>query len=113
MPPTASPPRAPQPGRVPEVPGETPGGLPAVTAGLARGRRVAATALLLVGLPVLTAALIPHREVLSYATPVLVVLILVVTVAFVGGLRVALPAAALGGLVLNWFFTPPFNTFAV
>ncbi len=113
MPPTVSPPRAPQPGRLPEVPGEAAGGLPAVSAGLARGRRLGATALLLVGLPVLTSALIPHRDGLSYATPVLVVLILVVAVALVGGLRVALPAAALGGLVLNWFFTPPFNTFAV
>lgn len=57
--------------------------------------------------------LVTHRDSLSYATPVLVVLILVVTVALLGGLRVALPAAILGGLVLNWFFTPPFNTLAI
>jgi two-component system sensor histidine kinase KdpD len=69
--------------------------------------------LLLVALPALTAALVPHRDRLSYATPVLVVLIVVVAVALVGGLRVALPAALLGGLALNWFFTPPYDTFLV
>lgn len=69
--------------------------------------------LLLVGLPVLTAVLVSQRDSLSYATPVLAVLVLVVTVALVGGLRVALAAALMGGLVLNWFFTPPFGTFAV
>jgi len=88
-------------------------GLPAVTAGLSARRQLAATGLLLLGLPVITAGLVPHRDQLSYATPVLVVLILIVAVALVGGLRVALPGAALGGLVLNWFFTPPFDTLAI
>jgi len=84
-----------------------------VTAGLSRRRQLMAVVLLLVGLPVLTAVLVSQRDGLSYATPVLVVLVLVVAVALVGGLRVALTAAVLGGLVLNWFFTPPFGTFAV
>jgi two-component system sensor histidine kinase KdpD len=69
--------------------------------------------LLAVALPAVTAALVPHRDRLSYATPVLVVLIVVVAVALVGGLRVALPAAVLGGLALNWFFTPPYGTLLV
>jgi K+-sensing histidine kinase KdpD len=64
-------------------------------------------------LPLLTAILVAERARLSYATPVLLVLTLVVAVALVGGLRVALPAALVGGLVLNWFFTPPYNTFVV
>jgi K+-sensing histidine kinase KdpD len=64
-------------------------------------------------LPVLTALLVAERGRLSYATPVLLVLTVVVGVALVGGLRVALPAALVGGLDLNWFFTPPYNTFAV
>jgi K+-sensing histidine kinase KdpD len=41
------------------------------------------------------------------------VLSLVVLVALVGGLWIALPAAVLGGLALNWFFTPPYGTLAV
>ncbi len=100
-------------GPLAELSGQATAGLPAVSAGLSRQRQLAALALLLLGLPVLTSVLVTHRDRLSYATPVLVVLILVVVVALVGGLRVALPAAVLGGLVLNWFFTPPFNTFAV
>ena len=113
MPATIDPTPAAKLGSIPEVPGGAQGGLPAVSAGLSRQRQTAAAALLLLGLPVLTSALVPHRDRLSYATPVLLVLILVVAVALVGGLRVALPAAVLGGLILNWFFTPPFNTFAV
>jgi two-component system sensor histidine kinase KdpD len=38
---------------------------------------------------------------------------LVVTVALLGGLRIALPASLAGGLVLNWFFTAPYDTFVV
>ncbi len=88
-------------------------GLPAVSAGLSGRRQVVAAGLLVLALPVLTEALLPHRDRLSYATPVLLVLVVVVAVALVGGLRVALPAAVLGGLVLNWFFTPPYGTLAV
>ena len=43
----------------------------------------------------------------------LLVLLLVVAAALVGGLRVALPGAVAGGLILNWFFTPPFGTLVV
>ena len=88
-------------------------GLPAVSAGLSGRRQVVAAGLLVLALPALTAALLPHRDRLSYATPVLLVLVVVMAVALVGGLRVALPAAVLGGLVLNWFFTPPYGTLAV
>jgi len=88
-------------------------GLPVVSAGLSGRRRLVAAVLLLTGLPALTAVLVHGRDRLSYATPLLLVLILVVAVALIGGLRVALPAALLGGLVLNWFFTPPYNTLLV
>jgi K+-sensing histidine kinase KdpD len=87
--------------------------LPVVSAGLSGRRQRWATALLLMGLPALTAVLVSTRDRLSFATPVLLVLTLVVAVAFLGGLRVALPGALLGGLALNWFFTPPFNTLVV
>jgi K+-sensing histidine kinase KdpD len=98
---------------VPPERDQPPAGLPVVSAGLSRRRQLVAVVVLLVGLPVVTATLVSQRDGLSYATPVLMVLVLVVAVALVGGLRVALAAAVLGGLVLNWFFTPPFGTFAV
>ena len=87
--------------------------LPAPSRGLGAPRYVAAVAVLVVGLPLLTAALVPERDDLSYATPVLLVLVLVVAVALLGGLRVALPAVGLGGLTLNWFFTPPYGRLIV
>ena len=43
----------------------------------------------------------------------LLVLLLVVAVALVGGLRPAVPAALVGGLSLNYFFTPPVHQFTV
>ena len=87
--------------------------LPAACAGLSGRRQLMGALLLAAGLPVLTAVLVYDRHRLSYATPVLFVLLLVVAVALTGGLRVALPAAVLGGLALNWFFTPPYGTFVV
>jgi K+-sensing histidine kinase KdpD len=65
------------------------------------------------GLPLLTAVLVAHRQELSYATPVLLTLLLVVTVALVGGLRPAGPAAVGGGLLLNYFFTQPIHQLTV
>jgi K+-sensing histidine kinase KdpD len=64
-------------------------------------------------LPVLTAALVPHRSAETYAVPVLLMLLAVVVSALLGGLRAALPAAVAGVLLLNWFFTPPYGSFDV
>ncbi len=89
------------------------GSLPASGAGLPGRRQALAAGAFALGLPGLTALLVDHRSQLSYATPVLLVLTLVVGVALLGGLRIALPAALAGGLVLNWFFTPPFDTLVV
>ena len=61
----------------------------------------------------LTALLVGERKTLPLATPVLLVLLLVVVGALLGGLRVGLPAAVAGGLVLNWFFTEPYDTLVV
>src|SRR4051812_39040390 len=88
-------------------------GLPAVTGGLSRRRRLAGAAVVVVGLPALTALLVPHRDAESLAVPVLLVLLVVVAGSLLGGLWIGLPAAIAGGLVLNWFFTLPYATFAV
>jgi two-component system sensor histidine kinase KdpD len=72
-----------------------------------------AVLLLVVGLVALVLVREPVRAHLDYAVPVLLVLLLVVASALLGGLRVALPGAVAGVLVLNWFFTPPFGTLFV
>src|SRR4051794_6286113 len=86
--------------------------LPGRFTGLGRGRRWAGAALLAAGLVILVLARGPARE-LAYAVPVLLVLALVVAGALLGGMRVALPGALAGALVLNWFLTPPYGTLLV
>ena len=114
MTPTVPGPDATSAGRAASVAAKLPAAeLPAVSAGLSGRRQLMGASLLIAGLPALTAVLVHDRHRLSYATPVLFVLLLVVAVALTGGLRVALPAAVLGGLALNWFFTPPYGTFVV
>jgi len=86
--------------------------LPLSPAGLGRGRHGAAAALLAGGLSALVLAHEPARR-LDYAVPVLLVLVLVVAVALLGGRWVALPGAVAGALVLNWFLTPPYGTLLI
>jgi two-component system sensor histidine kinase KdpD len=86
--------------------------LPGGFTGLDRRRVWSAVALLAAGLVALVLARERVRA-LDYAVPVLLGLALVVASALVGGLRVALPGAVAGVLVLNWFFTPPFGTLFV
>jgi K+-sensing histidine kinase KdpD len=88
------------------------GALPAGFTGLGRRRYTAGTALLVTGLLVLVAAHEPARR-LDYAVPVLLVLVLVVAAALLGGMWVALPGAIAGALLLNWFLTPPYGTLVV
>jgi K+-sensing histidine kinase KdpD len=88
------------------------GALPAGFTGLGRRRYTAGTALLVAGLLVLLAAHEPARR-LDYAVPVLLVLVLVVAAALLGGMWVALPGALAGGLLLNWFLTPPYGTLVI
>jgi len=86
--------------------------LPRAFTGLDRRRVWSGVLLLVVGLGVLVLAREKVRT-LDYAVPVLLVLLVVVASALLGGLRVALPGAVAGVLVLNWFFTPPFGTLFV
>ena len=90
-----------------------PGLLPVHDGGLGVRRRVAGALLVVIGLPIITGLLVPRRSTTPLATPVLLVLLIVVAGALIGGLWVALPAAFAGAGVLNWFFTPPYGTFAV
>jgi two-component system sensor histidine kinase KdpD len=84
--------------------------LPGGFTGLDRRRLWAGTSVLHGGLLVLVVLRHPVRAHLDYAVPVLLVLLLVIASALLGGMRVALPGAVAGFLVLNWFFTEPFGT---
>ena len=82
---------------------------------MARGipvrREAAAAVIALLGIPALTLVLIHTDQ--AYATKVLLMLLLVMAVALVGGLRPAVPAAVGGGLVLNYWFTPPVHRLTI
>jgi K+-sensing histidine kinase KdpD len=88
------------------------GALPGGFTGLGRRRFLAGGALLVTGLLALVLVREEARR-LDYAVPVLLVLALVVAAALLGGLRVALPGAVAGALLLNWFLTPPYGTLQV
>src|SRR4051812_21459437 len=85
------------------------GSLPGGFTGLGTARRWSGALLLVAGFAALVLARGPVRE-LAYAVPVLLVLVLVVASALLGGMVVALPGAIAGTLLLNWFFSPPFGT---
>jgi two-component system sensor histidine kinase KdpD len=84
--------------------------LPAGFTGLDRRRIWAGAALVAAGLVLLVVAREPVRRNLDYAVPVLLVLLLVVGGALLGGIRVALPGAVVGVVLLNWFFTVPYGS---
>ncbi|MET7399696.1 ATP-binding protein [Dactylosporangium sp. NPDC005572] len=73
--------------------------------GLTARRRLSGLALVVCGLPALTAGLLWAD--LSLPTDILAFLVLTVAVALVGGLVPALLAAVAAFLLLNYYFTPP------
>jgi len=79
---------------------------------LSRGRRITGFALVLFGLPVLTAVLRAGPPI-TLTNDILLFLAAVIAVALVGGLWPALLAAVAGSLLLNWFFTPPVGEFTI
>lgn len=81
--------------------------------GLPRQRQWAGAVVGLVGVPAVTLGLAADRADLTYATPVLLVLFVVLVVAMVGGIWPAVPSALVGALGLNYFFTPPLHRFTI
>ena len=69
--------------------------------------------LTIIGLPLLTAALMPLQGRLAVGSFLLIYLLAVVVVAVLGGARPALLAAVGSLLLVNWFLTPPYYTLAV
>ncbi len=81
--------------------------------GLGQHRLLGGFALALFGLAGLTGVLLTARNDFALANVVLLYLTIVVAVAALGGLWPALTAAVASGLLVNFFFVPPFHTFAV
>ncbi|MEV4061657.1 sensor histidine kinase [Nonomuraea dietziae] len=82
-------------------------------AALTGTRRLAGWIVAVVGLPALTAALIPFRNHLSLPSEILFFLVMTVGVALIGGMWPAITAAVGGSLLLNFFFTPPVGEFTI
>jgi two-component system sensor histidine kinase KdpD len=76
-------------------------------------RRATGWVIGLAGIPILTVVLHQLRDDLNLPASMLLYLLLVVTVAAVGGRLPALVSAATASLVVNWYFTPPYYTFTI
>ncbi|GAA3803110.1 sensor histidine kinase [Cellulomonas soli] len=79
---------------------------------LSRTRRGTAVVVLLVALPVLTAAVVGSSE-LSLGSALMLYVLLVVVVASVGGIGPGVLAAVASALTANWFLIPPRHTLAI
>jgi signal transduction histidine kinase len=77
------------------------------------GRRQLAGVLLVLLLPLLTAALLPASHSLSLPDDSLIFLVCVVGIAVVGGFWPAVLAAIAASFMLNWYFTPPLHTLTI
>jgi two-component system, OmpR family, sensor histidine kinase KdpD len=87
--------------------------LPALRSGLSDMRRVLGWALALALPLAATMAGVLLREVIGLSTDVVLFFLATVAVALVGGLGPALLAAVAGGLLLNFFLTPPLYSFTI
>lgn len=76
-------------------------------------RRLASWAIVVLGLPALTAILLLFRDNLQLHNVLLIYLMSAVVVAGIGGALPAGAAAVAGFLLANWFFTPPVKTWSV
>ncbi|MDV5149175.1 sensor histidine kinase KdpD [Streptomyces sp. SBC-4] len=89
-------------------------GLPVARGGrLGRSRTIWGWVAGLAGPALLTLLLSTVTPDLGLANDVLLFLTLVVAAALLGGLRPALASAAVGSLLLNWFFTPPIHELTI
>lgn len=78
-----------------------------------RRRVIIGSALMVVCLPAVIAALIPLRGTVDLSTALLIVLLAVLAVAATGGKIVGAAAAVLASLLLNWFYVEPYNTLTI
>lgn len=77
------------------------------------GRLLLGLGLTAVLMPALAVSLTPFDDDLSLSSLILIFLVAVVAISLVGRLWVALSAAVVGSLLLNFFFTPPVGTWTI
>ncbi|WP_431934387.1 DUF4118 domain-containing protein [Nonomuraea jabiensis] len=82
-------------------------------AALTRARRLTGWGVTALGLPALTTILYDLRDVLTLPSHILLFLVCVIGVALIGGLWPAITAAVAGFLLLNYFFTRPYQTLVI
>jgi two-component system sensor histidine kinase KdpD len=87
--------------------------MPDLTGGIGLRRLIAAAALLVAGLPLLTVALSVGGLHLDLGDDLLAYLVAVVAVAVIGGFWPAVFAAVIASLLVNWYFTPPVHTLTI
>ncbi|QSR28688.1 sensor histidine kinase [Nocardioides aromaticivorans] len=80
---------------------------------MSRQRRVGGLVVAVLAPLLLVPVLVPLREQVNLASDVALFLVVVVASALVGGPGPAVVAAVLGATLLNFWFTPPFHTFAI
>jgi len=88
-------------------------GVPGLTRGLTRKRRLSGALAALLALPLLTILLAVLRDELGSASRLLLYLSVVVLVAIIGGFWPAIAAAVAASLLANWYFTEPLYTWTI
>ena len=81
--------------------------------GLTMPRRLAGFTVAAAGLPLATVLLASLRGQLSLASDILTVMVVIVAAAILGGFWPGIAAAVAGFLLLNYYFTQPYHTFAI
>jgi len=82
-------------------------------AGLSARRRAAGWVVAVVGVPLVTLALLPGRDELELSGDLMAFLMLVVVASTVGGFGPGIFAAVASSIALSWFFTAPLHTLTV
>lgn len=81
--------------------------------GLSKRRLVLGWIVALLGVPLVTLALIPGRDDLELSGDLMAFLMIVVLASALGGVGPGITAALAGSLALNWYFTRPIHTLSI
>jgi two-component system sensor histidine kinase KdpD len=81
--------------------------------GLSARRRATGWVIAVVGVPLVTVALIPGRDELELSANLMAFLMLVVVASTVGGFGPGISAAVAGSVALSWYFAEPLHTLTV
>jgi two-component system sensor histidine kinase KdpD len=76
-------------------------------------RQLAGWAVVLLGLPLVTALLVAHKGSFTLATDLLIFLVVVVAAGAVGGPWPGITSAVAGSLLVNYYLVPPVHTFTI